>query len=78
MMMSLGFLFMLLVLAVPVILIVILGIWLFYKGAQKNMFSTFTPAQTPTASPSERVCSHCGTRLQADWSHCPQCGAAAD
>jgi len=77
MMMGFGFLFMLLVLAVPVILIVILGIWLFSKGTQKNIFSTFTSTQAPTASPSERVCSHCGTRLQANWSHCPQCGAAA-
>jgi hypothetical protein len=23
-----------------------------------------------------RYCAHCGAGLQADWTHCPQCGAA--
>jgi hypothetical protein len=32
-----------------------------------------TPA--PTIPKADRYCSHCGTALQADWSHCPQCGA---
>jgi len=78
-MMGFGFLFILLVSAVLVILVVVLGIWLFNKGTQKNIFSAFTPTQTPTVqSSSERICSHCGTRLQAEWSHCPQCGAAAE
>ncbi len=22
-----------------------------------------------------RYCAHCGTGLQGDWTHCPQCGA---
>jgi hypothetical protein len=28
-----------------------------------------------TASATGRYCAHCGAGLQADWMHCPQCGA---
>jgi hypothetical protein len=28
-----------------------------------------------SAGASARFCSHCGAGLQADWTHCPQCGA---
>ncbi len=29
----------------------------------------------PTGAASARNCAHCGAGLQADWTHCPQCGA---
>ena len=29
----------------------------------------------PGASVTGRYCAHCGASLQADWTHCPQCGA---
>ena len=28
-----------------------------------------------SSSSAARYCVHCGTGLQADWTHCPQCGA---
>ena len=28
-----------------------------------------------SAAAPARFCSHCGAGLQADWTHCPQCGA---
>ena len=36
------------------------------------------PPAAPTAPPSPpRACSACQTALQADWGHCPRCGAPA-
>ena len=77
-MMGFGFLFMLLVLAVPVVLIVALAIWLFNKSTQKSVNTLFSPAQPSATQLSERTCSHCGTQLQPNWSHCPQCGAPTE
>jgi hypothetical protein len=75
-MMGFGFLIMLLVLVVPVVLIVALAIWLINKSSQKNIFTPLPSVKGSAAAPPPQVCSHCGTRLQADWLHCPQCGAA--
>ena len=74
-MMGFGFLFMLLVWVVPAILVVVLGVWLFTKVSQKNSTTIFTPGRSPVSQSSGRNCSHCGSQLQHDWSHCPQCGA---
>jgi hypothetical protein len=76
MMMGFGFLFMLLALALPVVLIAALMIWLMKMGGQKNIFTPPAPTHSGSAAP-ERSCSHCGTHLQSDWSHCPKCGAPA-
>ncbi len=38
--------------------------------------STLTQPSQPASAPA-RYCSHCGAGLQADWTHCPQCGAPA-
>ncbi len=77
-MMGFGFLFMLLALAVPVIMVVLLGLWLFNNGTQKSAASIFAPAHTTATRSSEHTCSHCGTQLQTNWSHCPKCGAAIE
>lgn len=34
-------------------------------------------ATQPTALPTARACATCQTPLQAEWQHCPRCGAAA-
>jgi predicted amidophosphoribosyltransferase len=77
-MMGFGFLIMLLVLAAPLVLIVALAIWLVDKSSQKNTFANLSSTQSAPAPSQQRVCSHCGTPLQANWLHCPQCGAATE
>ena len=76
MMMGFGFLFMLLILAAPVVLIAALAAWLMKTGRLANIFM---PPASASSGPSatERSCSHCGTRLQPGWSNCPKCGAPA-
>jgi len=37
------------------------------------MNTSATQQNQPVASP--RYCVHCGAGLQAEWTHCPQCGA---
>jgi sec-independent protein translocase protein TatA len=34
-------------------------------------------AAQPTALPAARTCGSCQTSLQAEWQHCPRCGASA-
>jgi sec-independent protein translocase protein TatA len=34
------------------------------------------PSAPTAASAPGRRCPHCQTELQADWAHCPRCGAA--
>ncbi len=85
MMMGFGLLFMLAVLALPVLLIVGLAMWMMRQTPQRNPPqppAVYPPVATPPkvaspASPSSapRACSHCGAGLQPEWSHCPQCGA---
>jgi hypothetical protein len=86
MMFGLGWLFMLLVIGLPVVILVMAlagrgdllrQIWTPRAPVQPDP-SMATPMQTnptPTSYPSTRYCSHCGAGLQAEWSHCPQCGA---
>lgn len=52
-----------------------------FKKGVSNEPDPAPPAQQPAAlappaAPS-RHCGTCQTPLQADWSHCPRCGAAA-
>jgi uncharacterized paraquat-inducible protein A len=57
-----------------------LGIYVYDRNrrlAQQNQSQLYQPgvAPSPAAPRADRYCSHCGAALQADWSHCPQCGA---
>lgn len=82
-MMIFGFLFMVLVIALPILLIVaiIAGVW---EVAGRRGMPSFTPSapvqtglQVQSAAAFPRFCSHCGQGLQADWTTCPKCGAPA-
>jgi len=44
---------------------------------QKPIYVTSNPIDQPGQAvfASTRYCAHCGAGLQADWTHCPQCGA---
>ena len=77
-MMGFGFLVMLLVFALPIVGIVALVIWLSNANRQGNLFGLDSPSEKReqvTGSGMKRFCSHCGAGLQANWTHCPQCGA---
>ena len=70
-MLGFGLIAMLLVIGLPVALIVVL-IQALTRGGN---FSAPAPIHVHQSTSSARTCSHCGTGLQAGWSHCPQCGA---
>lgn len=77
-MMGFGFLAMLLVFALPIVGIVALVVWLSNANRQGNLFGSNLPAEKREQAPdpgTKRFCSHCGAGLQANWPHCPQCGA---
>ncbi len=79
-MMGFGFLFMILVIAIPIVVIIALVIWLSSANRQGNLFNMnpLSDKREQTEGPGlKRFCSHCGAGLQENWSHCPQCGAAA-
>ena len=80
-----GLIAMLLVIGLPVALIVVL-IWALTRRGNSSApvlapVHQKRPVLAPALSPVNqsttqvRACAHCGTALQADWSHCPQCGA---
>jgi hypothetical protein len=78
MMMGFGFWIMLAVLSVPILLLLSLILlvvrpWVIRTGALPE--SGFLGA---AAGSSRSACSHCGASLQAEWRHCPQCGAPAN
>jgi len=73
-----GLLFMLMVIGLPILLIVavVAGVW-GLSGRRSGSTATF-PGYDRSVTPSAsftRYCSHCGQGLQADWTHCPKCGA---
>jgi len=70
-MLGFGLLAMLLVIGLPVALIAVL-VWALTRHGNSPLPAS-VPVNQNTAS--TRACSHCGKALQADWSHCPQCGA---
>ncbi len=85
-MMVVGLLFLLLVIAIPIVLVVALvgGTAGFFQRqnrvsdvVQGPVYATSSPIiqSNQEGVPSARYCSHCGAGLQADWTHCPQCGA---
>jgi hypothetical protein len=78
MMMGLGFWLMLLVLSVPILLLVGL-VLLMIKPIIRPMETPASAGSMQKDPGSSRaVCSHCGAGLQANWAHCPQCGAPAN
>lgn len=85
-MMGLGLLFLVLLIGIPILLAVVLlggGASAFQKQNHPG-FSVQNPVNVPPsqvvqpdqpAAIPARYCAHCGAGLQADWTHCPQCGA---
>ncbi len=80
MMLGFGLLAMLIVIGLPILLIGgIVAVTLRLLGRRPGQ--TFSPsAQVVSApgAPSARYCSHCGSGLQAAWTHCPSCGAGIE
>lgn len=74
-----GLLFMLMVVGLPIVLIVaaVVGVWGLSNRRSGSAASSpeYVRPVAPAAS-FNRFCSHCGLGLQADWTHCPQCGAS--
>lgn len=80
-MMGFSFLFMLLVIGVPLVGIVALVVWLANTNKLGNLFNTNQSVEKREPVEGQgmiRTCSHCDTSLQNNWNHCPQCGAAAE
>lgn len=77
-MMGFGFLSMFLVIALPIVGVIALVIWLGNANRQGNLFGMNLPHEKheQNSSPgTKHFCSHCGTGLQDNWTHCPKCGA---
>jgi hypothetical protein len=84
-MMMFGWLMMLVVIGLPIFLVVLLVIAV--TGFLPNLAHSVSPFQnqSPAYQPAmnsrllvataTRYCSHCGSGLQSEWTHCPQCGA---
>ncbi len=70
-MLGFGLLAMVLVIGLPVALIAVL-IWALTRRGNTSAPAFLNVSQKAAAG---QFCSHCGTALQAGWSHCPQCGA---
>ena len=85
-MIGIGLLILLLVIGIPILLVIALlgGAAGFLQKqnhpadvVQKQLYATSSPVVQPgqaVVTPA-RYCAHCGAGLQADWTHCPQCGA---
>ncbi len=74
-----GLLVMLLVIGLPILLIVavVAGVWgLTGRRTTPVSLSSAYSGPSPQATSFTRHCSHCGQGLQAEWTHCPKCGAA--
>lgn len=73
MMLGVGLLMMFLFIGLPILLVIglIVGLWSVSRRAR--------PASTPPVpminTAPMRHCAYCGQGLQADWTHCPKCGA---
>jgi len=78
MMLGVGSLMMLLIIGLPVLLVVaVVGLIALLKRPAATVFSSPMQAaqmSAPAVMPT-RYCSHCGQGLQAEWTHCPKCGA---
>jgi len=82
MMLGIGSVMMLLVFGLPILLIVAVvgGLGMLLCRPAALTFSPSTqaaPMSTPATMPA-RYCLHCGQGLQAEWTHCPKCGAPVE
>lgn len=85
-MFGMGLLIMMLVIGIPIVFVIALlgGAAGFLQKqnrpadvVQKPLYAVSTSVVQPgqaVATPA-RYCAHCAGGLQADWTHCPQCGA---
>lgn len=81
-----GWLMALLMIGLPILAVILLLLAAagFFQNRSLNVapireqpqFDRVVNRSNATASATGRYCAHCGTGLQADWTHCPQCGAA--
>lgn len=72
-----GMLFMGMVIGLPILLIVaaVAGVWGLSGRRNGSMaFSEGYDKPVALATSFTSFCSHCSQGLQADWTHCPQCG----
>ncbi len=77
-MMMFGSLFLLLFMVILLVGVVAGIAWLNKNNSSGNAFKMNQPPEKRERFPSQdmkRFCTHCGAGLQADWAHCPQCGA---
>ena len=85
MMFGFGWLMMFVVIGLPILLVVLLVAvaagflpnMAHNRSVLQNQSSDFRPAVNShlSVTTATRYCSHCGTGLQSEWTHCPQCGA---
>ena len=73
-----GVLFILVVVGLPILLIVaaVAGVW--GLSSRRSGLAAPSGGYDRLVAPAKsftRFCSHCSQGLQADWTHCPQCGA---
>ena len=84
-MLGMGLLIMLFVFGLPILLVLVViggAGGLFHNQNQqvtaapntRPVYTSGNQLPQPASSPA-RYCAHCGAGLQADWTHCPQCGA---
>ena len=80
MMLGFGLLMMLIFLGLPILLVVaVVAVMTGFSGRRAGPVSVPTmPMATASTAPPARYCSHCGQGLQADWTHCPKCGAPVE
>ena len=79
--MGFGFVFMLLVIGLPLAGIIAMVVWLVNTNKVGNPFSANPPSgkqEQVEGQRMKRTCSHCGAGLQDGWTHCPQCGAPVE
>jgi len=82
--MMFGVLMMVMLIVLPVLLVILLVVLAagflqtqghkFTKEDQAQVYHSEVNPNPASVAPA-RYCSHCGAGLQADWTHCPQCGA---
>lgn len=73
-----GLIIMLLVIGLPLLLVVAIVAGLWGLPSRRSTPASSPPTYSgpsPQATSFSRHCSHCGQGLQADWTHCPKCGA---
>jgi hypothetical protein len=79
-----GWLMMVLMIGLPILCVIL--ILMAAAGLFQNRFLNVAPVReqpqverkinsSTNGVSVTRYCAHCGAGLQADWTHCPQCGA---